>query len=261
MQTNTLIHGDCLEVMQKIPDKSIDMILTDLPYGITRNKWDEVILLEKLWEQYKRIIKDRGMICLTSAEPFTSMLIMSNPKMFKYDIIWDKGLSTSFLNAKRMPLRRHESILCFYKKLPVYNPKMITRGRVRKKGGLSEGQEHCPNYGKYMDKPSYSNTYYPTSILEISNAKREGKIHPTEKPVELFQYLIETYTNEGDVVLDSCSGSGTTAIACLNSNRQYICIEKDAEYFEKSKQRVELFQMVKNVIKKTNEEMGYVNEK
>ena len=233
-----ILLGDCLELMKDIPNGSIDMILCDLPYGTTQNKWDVIIPLDKLWEQYERIIKDNGMICLTSAEPFTSTLITSNKKLFKYDLIWDKKLSSGFLNAKRMPLRRHEQILCFYKKLPIYNPEMVTRGKVRKKGITTETGKHTSNYGKFENSVVENNEYYPTSIIEVSNANRKDKLHPTEKPLELFEYLIKTYTNENDLVLDNTAGSCTTAIAALNTNRNYICIEQEERYYNIGLKRV-----------------------
>jgi site-specific DNA-methyltransferase (adenine-specific) len=237
-EKSKIIQGDCLEKMKLIPNGSVDMILCDLPYGTTQNKWDVIIPLERLWEQYERIIKDNGMICLTSAEPFTSTLITSNKKMFKYDLIWDKKLSSGFLNAKRMPLRRHEQILCFYKKLPTYNPEMVTRGKVRKKGITTETGKHTSNYGKFENSVVENNEYYPTSIIEVSNANRKDKLHPTEKPLELFEYLIKTYSNEGELILDNCAGSGTTGEACINLNRDFILIEKDPNYYEVIKGRV-----------------------
>lgn len=233
-----LRKGDCLELMKDIPNESIDMILADLPYGTTQNKWDVIIPLDKLWEQYERIIKENGMICLTSAEPFTSTLITSNKKMFKYDLIWDKKLSSGFLNAKRMPLRRHEQILCFYKKLPTYNPEMVTRGKVRKKGITTETGKHTSNYGEFKNSVVENNEYYPTSIIEVSNANRKDKLHPTEKPVALLEYLIKTYTNENEIVLDNTMGSGTTGVACVNTNRGFIGMELDDKYFEIAKARI-----------------------
>lgn len=233
-----LRKGDCLELMEDLPNESIDMILADLPYGTTQNKWDVIIPLDKLWEQYERIIKENGMICLTSAEPFTSTLITSNKKMFKYDLIWDKKLSSGFLNAKRMPLRRHEQILCFYKKLPTYNPEMVTRGKVRKKGITTETGKHTSNYGEFKNSVVENNEYYPTSIIEVSNANRKDKLHPTEKPVALLEYLIKTYTNENEIVLDNTMGSGTTGVACVNTNRNFIGIELDDKYFEIAKARI-----------------------
>ena len=236
-----LLHGDCLELMKDIPDGSIDMILCDLPYGTTQNKWDSIIPLNELWLHYERIIKNNGMICLTSSEPFTNQLINSKPKQFKYyDLVWDKVSTTGFLNAKRQPLRRHEQILCLYKKQTIYNPIMEVRGKPRNKGSynkkLGDG-DMC--YGKFENVKSFNNEYYPTSVIKVSNAIQKGKTHPTQKPVALFEYLIKTYTNEGDTVLDNCMGSGTTGVACLNTNRNFIGIELDDKYFEIAKQRIE----------------------
>lgn len=232
-----IIHGDCLVEMQKIPDKSIDMILCDLPYGVTaRNKWDVIIPFEPLWKQYERIIKDRGMICLTAVQPFATELINSNRKLFKYDLVWDKKMPTGFLNARRQPLRRHELILCFYKKAPVYNP-IMRQGKKRSKGGKLYSLSNC--YGiinKPKEKEIY-NQYFPTSIIEVSNANQKDKLHPTQKPVELFEYLIKTYTNEGDLVLDNAAGVMTTGIACERTGRRWICIEKEEEYCIKGRDR------------------------
>ena len=231
---------DCLEEMKLIPDKTIDMILCDLPYGTTQNKWDTIIPTDLLWNAYERIIKDRGMICLTASEPFTTRLISSNYKMFKYDLIWDKKSTTGFLNSKRMPLRKHEQILCFYKKLPTYNPVMETRGKPRNKGFYNKRKgdgDSC--YGKFENIESYNNTYYPTSILEFSNANQKDKLHQTQKPVALLEYLIKTYTNEGETVLDFTMGSGSTGVACKNTGRNFIGIELDKEYFEIAKKRIE----------------------
>ena len=224
---NKIIHGDCLEVMPLLPDKSIDMILCDLPYGITACKWDTIIPFEPLWAQYERIIKDNGAIVLTASQPFTSALVMSNPKLFKYDLVWDKKNPTGHLNAKIMPLRRHESELVFGKGKVVYNPQM-RQGKKRWKGGFSETNRGC--YGEHKATRSYNDTYYPTSVIEINNANQKAKEHPTQKPVALFEYLIKTYTNEGEIVLDNCAGSFTTAVACDNTNRNWICIEKEEEY-------------------------------
>ena len=211
------------------------MILCDLPYGTTRNKWDSIIPLDKLWEQYKRVIKDNGAIVLTAAQPFESLLISSNPKMFKYDLIWKKTHAKGHLNAKRMPLRGHESILVFYKKPPVYNP-IMRKGKYRYKGNKGQKAGRC--YGESKEYGVWNDEYYPTSVIEISNAVQKGKIHPTQKPVALFEYLIKTYSNEGDTILDNCMGSGTTAIACINTNRNYIGFELDEEYYNKSLDRI-----------------------
>jgi len=235
---STLVNADCFDIFPFIEDKSIDAIICDLPYGTTQNKWDSILPLDELWKQYERIIKDSGMICLTGAEPFTSTLITSNKKMFKYDLIWDKKLSSGFLNAKRMPLRRHEQILCFYKKLPTYNPEMVIRGKIRKKGITTETGKHTSNYGKFENSVVENNEYYPTSIIEISNANRNAKEHPTEKPIELMEYLIKTYTNEGDTVLDNAMGSGTTNLACLKLNRKSIGIEKEKQYYDVAVRRL-----------------------
>jgi len=246
-----LMFGDCLERMKEIPDGSIDMILCDLPYGTTRNKWDSIIPLDKLWEQYERLIKDNGIICLTSNEPFTNQLINSKPKKFKYyDLVWDKVSTTGFLNAKRQPLRRHEQILCFYKKQTTYNPSMEIRGKIRNKGSYNKKQgngDMC--YGKFNNVESFNNEYYPTSIIQISNAVQKEKLHPTQKPVALLEYLIKTYTNEGELVLDNTMGSGSTGIACINTNRKFIGIELDEKYYDISCKRI------KDAIKEKEQEL------
>jgi site-specific DNA-methyltransferase (adenine-specific) len=241
MKVDYIEQGDCLELMKELPDKSIDMILCDLPYGTTQNKWDSVIPLDKLWERYGRIIKANGMICLTSSEPFTNQLINSKPKQFKYyDLVWDKVSTTGFLNAKRQPLRRHEQILCFYKKQTTYNPIMEVRGKPRNKGSYNKRQgdgDMC--YGKFENVESFNNEYYPTSVIQVSNAVQKGKVHPTQKPVALLEYLIKTYTNEGEIVLDNCMGSGSTCVAAINTKRHYIGFELEEKYFEIAKKRIE----------------------
>jgi len=237
---NQIIQGDCLIEMPKIPDKSIDMILCDLPYGTTACKWDTIIPFEPLWEQYKRIIKDNGAIVLTASQPFTSALVMSNPAQFKYSWIWDKKLATGHLNAKRMPMKKHEDILVFYSGVALYNPQLIKRqeGKRTNKGtGKIQGLNDSA-YGIRKDSSGEYDFRQPTSILEISNADRTKRLHPTQKPVALFEYLIKTYTNEGDLVLDNCAGSGTTGVACKNLNRNYILIEKEPEYIEIIKKRL-----------------------
>ena len=235
-----LWQGDCLDLMKDIPDGRIDMILADLPYGTTQNKWDSIIPLNDLWEQYNRVIKDNGMICLTSSEPFTNALINSKPSHFKYyDLVWDKVGTTGFLNSKRRQLRRHEQVICFYKKQTTYNPLMEVRGKERNKRSYNKRKgdgDSC--YGKFENIESFNNEYYPTSIIEISNASQKGKIHPTQKPVALFEYLIKTYTNEGETVLDNVMGSGTAGVACKNLNRRFIGIELDENYFEIAKKRI-----------------------
>jgi site-specific DNA-methyltransferase (adenine-specific) len=232
--------GDCLEVMKNIESKSIDMILCDLPYGTTRNRWDSIIPLDKLWEQYERIIKDNGAIVLFAQTPFDKLLGSSNLKLLKYEWIWKKNKATGFLNSKKMPLKEHENILVFYKELPTYNP----QGLIKKdkptinKGdrGKKEQGAGGTNYGK-ATKDSIQEYYnYPKDILEFSVVMKP--IHPTEKPVDLCEYLIKTYTNEGDVVLDNCAGSGTIGVAAQNTNRNYILIEKDETYFNLAKERL-----------------------
>jgi len=220
-----------------IEDKSIDMILCDLPYGTTQNKWDSIIPLDKLWEQYERVIKHNGAIVLTSMQPFTSKLINSNLKTFKYEIIWDKKISTGFLNSKKQVLRRHENILIFYKKQCTYNPQM-TDGKPYDKG---MSYDESPNYGKQVPVRALNITgdRYPTSIIEFSNADRRNKQHPTQKPTSLFEYLIKTFSNEEETVLDNCMGSGTTAIACANLNRNYIGFELDKNYYDIANKRIQ----------------------
>ena len=233
-----LIQGDCLELMKEIPDKSIDMILCDLPYGTTACKWDTIIPFEPLWKQYKRLIKDNGAIVLTASQPFTSALVMSNPRWFKYCLVWNKRKSSSALHAKIQPLRIHEDIVIFGKNKTTYNPQMVKgKPRVDKESEISNGEA----FGNNVVKRKYENKeglYYPKSILDISNADQTNKTHPTQKPVALFEYLIKTYTNEGDLVLDNCMGSGTTGVACINTNRNFIGIELDPEYFKIAEKRI-----------------------
>ena len=226
-------QGDCLELMTEIPDTSIDMILCDLPYGTTRNKWDSVIPLNKLWKQYERIIKDNGAIVLFSQMPFSAELVHSNLKLFKYEWIWEKDNGTGFLNAKKMPLKIHENILVFYKKLPLYNPQMRTGFKPYK---CKQGR-HSTNYGAYEQGhiTESNGERYPIDIIEF---KKDSGLHPTQKPVALLEYLIKTYTNEGETVLDNCMGSGSTGVACINTNRNFIGYELDEKYFEIAEKRI-----------------------
>lgn len=235
LKSNTLYHGDCLELMQDIDDKSVGLILCDLPYGVTnRNKWDEVIPFEPLWEHYERIIKDNAAIVLTATQPFATSLISSNRDLFRYDLIWEKSTPTGFLNANRMPLRNHELVLVFYKHLPTYNPQFWYSTPYKTKA-TSESS----NWGKYKttETDASDGRRYPLSVIEIAG-ERQNKLHPTQKPVELFKYLIRTYTNEGDLVLDNCMGSGTTAIACIDTNRNWIGMELEEEYIQKANERI-----------------------
>lgn len=234
-----LRQGDCLEVMKDIPDGSVDMILADLPYGTTACKWDTIIPFEPLWEQYKRIIKPNGAIVLTASQPFTSALVMSNPKMFKYELIWNKVLPTGFAIAKYQPMKQHESVLVFCRGKTTYNPQLISREKPRKYNRTHRSYNGSENLQSHDGQDRVLDSYQPRSILEFSNANQKDKLHPTQKPVALFEYLIKTYTNEGDLVLDNVMGSGTTGVACKNLNRNFIGIELDEEYFEIAKKRIE----------------------
>jgi len=237
---NKIYNEDCLVGMGSIPDKSIDMILCDLPYGTTQCKWDVVIPFDALWSQYERVIKDNGAIILTASEPFTSCLIMSNIKLFKYDWIWQKTHPKGHLNVDIMPMRAHEHVLVFYKSTPTYNPQK-TFGHKRKVAKTSYKKVADGNsvYGAENRNTSYDSTErYPLSVQEFSNADLTNLIHPTQKPVSLFQYFILTYTNEGETVLDNCMGGGTTAIACINTGRNYIGFEDDENYYKLSQERI-----------------------
>ena len=238
-----LWNGDCLELMNNIPDKSIDMILCDLPYGTTQNKLDIIVPFEPLWKQYERIIKDNGAIILFAQGVFYIDLVNSNRKLFRYDLVWDKCLVSGFLNAKRMPLRQHEQIAVFYKKLPTYNPQFTQGKPLHSKGVAYTNKEiKNQNYGKFNitdDTRAGSTQKYPTSIIKFQKPHPSITIHRTQKPVALLEYLIKTYTNEGDVVLDNCMGSGSTGVACKNLGRDFIGIEKDETYFKIAKERID----------------------
>lgn len=224
--------------MNRIKDKSIDMILCDLPYGTTQCKWDTIIPFDPLWEQYNRIIKDNGAIVLFGSEPFTSMLICSNIKNFKYNWIWQKNKSTGFLNAKKQPLNDNETISVFYRKQCTYNPQMVVAEKIYNRGFVNRKKSDC--YGNEKDfVQTDTGLRYPKRIQYFNNNYTQKQIHPTQKPAALCEYLIKTYTNEGELVLDSCAGSMTTAVAAINTNRDYICFEKDREIFEVGKSRVE----------------------
>ena len=235
-----IICGDCLEVMKEIPDKAVDMILCDLPYGITACEWDTVIPFEPLWEQYERVIKDNRAIVLTATQPFVSALIMSKPDWYKYEWIWDKVRPSGFQIAKYKPMQRHENVLVFSKKGKRVNYFPImelrdkpTTGKVYGRSGSSPLAHSDGRKRTYINK-------YPQSILKYN--KPFKSLHPTQKPVALFEYLIKTYTNEGDLVLDNCIGSGTTAVACLSLNRHFIGIELSPEYCEIAKKRIKEIQ-------------------
>ena len=233
IELNKIYNEDCLEGMKRIPDKSVDMILCDLPYGTTACKWDTIIPLEPLWEQYERVIKDNGAIVLTAQTPFDKVLGVSNLKNLKYEWIWQKDAGTGFLNAKKMPLKDHENILVFYKKPPTYNPQM----RTGFKPYATTKGHHGSNYGSDKGATTVSDgERYPLTTMKFS--RDSNKLHSTQKPVALFEYLIRTYTNENETVLDNCMGSGTTAIACINTNRNFIGFELDETYFDLANERI-----------------------
>jgi len=240
MEINKIHLGDCLELMPQIPDGSIDMILCDLPYGTTALKWDSIIPFDKLWEQYERIIKPNGAIVLTASQPFTSALVMSNPKLFKYEWIWDKCQCTNFYNAKRQPLKRHESILVFNSNYYYPQKEIIDKNDYRyRKNGRNSPIKQGGVYGNVKQKLRVeTGERFPNSILKFSNTNAKKKDHPTQKDVALFEYLIKTYTNENETVLDNCIGSGTTAIACKQTGRNFIGIEMEQKYFDIATKRI-----------------------
>lgn len=235
-----LYQGDCLEIMKNIPDNSVDMVLCDLPYGVTNNKDDISLPFDLLWENYNRICKNTTCIALFGQGLFYIDLVNSNRKDFRYDLVWDKVLSTGFLNANRMPLRQHEQIAIFYKELPTYNPQFYRGSFNHSKGNVAfEKEVTNNNYGDYaIQKTKMTNDKYPISILKFQKPHPSKSLHRTEKPVDLLEYLIKTYTNEGDIVLDNCMGSGTTGIACKKLNRNFIGIELDKNYFNIAKERI-----------------------
>jgi site-specific DNA-methyltransferase (adenine-specific) len=225
-----LMQGDCLELMKQIPDNYVDMVMCDLPYGTTQNKWDSVLPLKQIWDSYNRICK--GAVVLTAAQPFTSALIMSNVASFKYEWIWRKEAGTGLLNAKKQPLRNHEEVCVFYKSQPIYNPVWLEGKPYRcKKGG--ETSNYNPSGTVVTESDGRR---YPLTVLDFNRDR--NKVHPTQKPVALMEYLIKTYSNEGMIVLDNCMGSGTTGVACVNLNRSFIGIEQDEQYFKIAERRI-----------------------
>jgi len=237
LEHNQIYLGDCLDIMKNIENKSVDMILCDLPYGTTACKWDTIINLNDLWKEYERIIKDNGAIILTAQTPFDKVLGYSNIKLLRYEWLWIKEQGTGNLNANKMPLKQHENILVFYKQLPTYNPQM-TSGRPYK---ITRHYNDNEIFGKTGTKDGYitnnEGKRYPTSTLYFKRELKD-RFHPTQKPVALFEYLIKTYTQEGEIVLDNCIGSGTTAVACINTNRNFIGIEKDEQIFNTAVNRI-----------------------
>ena len=228
-----LYHGDCLDIMPQL--EPVDMILCDLPYGTTACKWDTIIPFEPLWAQYKRLIKKKGAIVLTASQPFTSALVMSNPVDFRYSMVWQKEQATNFMFLKNQIGKVHEDILIFYRAQPIYNPQMITGLKQSHSGSKNQVKSHLLNGG--TPKREGSTDRFPISILKFDR-DRDG-LHPTQKPVALFEYLIRTYTKEGDTVLDNCAGSGTTAVACERTNIKWACIEKEERYCEIAAKRIE----------------------
>lgn len=239
MEINKTYFGDCLEVMKLIDDATIDLIICDLPYGVTKNKWDSVIDLKMLWGEYERVIKTNGAIVLFGQDKFSARLMLSNEKLHRYNLIWEKTTPTGHLNAKKMPLRSHEDILVFYKKLPTYNPQKTT-GHKRKVSTAQHkrGSKRTTNYGEHGLTTYDSTERYPKSVLKFATDKQKVALHPTQKPLALMEYLIATYSNEGEIVLDNCAGSGTTGLAAKNLNRNYIMIENDETYYKTCIERV-----------------------
>ena len=228
-----LYNNDCLKILPTLPDHSVDMVLADLPFGSTRNQWDHIIPMDQLWEQYKRLLKVGGVVALFGDEPFSSKLRLSNPKWYRYDWYWTKNNATGFLNANRMPLKRVETISIFYPKLPLYNPQK----EIGYKPYTSMTGAKTKNYGKFKSiKTVNDGSRYPTNVLTFNKVSRT--IHPTQKPVDLLEYLIKTYTNENMTVLDNVMGSGSTGVACKNLNRNFIGIEKDPDYFKLAEERI-----------------------
>ena len=245
---NQVVEGDCLDVMKHIPSNSIDMILCDLPYGTTQNQWDSVIPLDKLWKHYERIIKDNGVITLTAQGLFSAKLMLSNPKLFKYKIVWVKSKPTNFLNAKKQPLRKHEDILIFYKRQPNYNPQMA-KGEPYNKGFRKD--QLTGSYGDFKTVEVKSNgERYPTDVVYFKTAESEGPVyHPTQKPIELGRYLIKTFTNPGDIVLDNTCGSGSFLVSAVLEGRKFVGIEKNQEVYLFKKQMVDYIEVSKQRIK------------
>lgn len=234
-----LIHGDCIEVLPLIPTASVDMILTDLPYSSTKNEWDHILNLEALWKEYERVIKDNGVIALWAQSPFDKVLACSNLKHYRYEWVIEKTSATGFLNAHKMPMKAHEQILIFYKKLPTYNPQM-EHGHVRKVSTAEHKRNSkvTTNYGKHGLTSYDSTDRYPRDVLRFKWDKQKSSLSPTQKPVAACEYMIRTYTNTGDTILDSCMGSGTTGVAAMNLGRKFIGIEIDPDMYEIASARI-----------------------
>jgi site-specific DNA-methyltransferase (adenine-specific) len=241
LEINKPIFGNCMDLLPEIPDKSIDLIFSDLPYSITKAKWDILLPLDELWLEYERIIKDNGAILLFSTGIFTSQLIISNPNLYRYDWIWEKTQGTGHLNAKKMPIKCHETINVFYKKLPTYNPQITTGHKRKVSTAKHKRNTHTGElYGKCDNFSDYDSTQrYPRSIIKFPSDKQKLNLHSTQKPLALCEYMIKTYSNEGNLVLDNCLGSGTTAVACDNLKRNWIGIEKDEDFFKLAEKRIQ----------------------
>ncbi len=256
---NSVIEGDCLEVMKKMPDSCIDMILCDLPYGTTQNKWDSVIPLEELWRQYKRVLKPNGVVVLTSLGLFTAQLMLSQPKMYKYRWIWQKSKATNFLNAKKQPLRKFEDVCVFYSKQPTYNPQMI-EGEPYDKGVRKN--QLSGSYGDFQPAHVRSDGLrYPTDVIYFKTAESEGDVwHPTQKPIELGRYLVRTYTNPGDIVLDNTCGSGSFLVSALLEGRNFIGIEKNEDVALFKAKKIDYIEIAKNRLIKAFSGMDEVSK-
>ena len=256
---NSVIEGDCLEVMKKMPGGCIDMILCDLPYGTTQNKWDSVIPLEELWRQYKRVLKPNGVVVLTSLGLFTAQLMLSQPKMYKYRWIWQKSKATNFLNAKKQPLRKFEDVCVFYSKQPTYNPQMI-EGEPYDKGVRKN--QLSGSYGDFQPAHVRSDGLrYPTDVIYFKTAESEGDVwHPTQKPIELGRYLVRTYTNPGDIVLDNTCGSGSFLVSALLEGRNFIGIEKNEDVALFKAKKIDYIEIAKNRLIKAFSGMDEVSK-
>ena len=264
IKTNIIYNKDCIEGMKELPNESVDMILCDLPYGVTQNKKDIPLDLNKLWKQYNRIIKEKGVIILTAQFPYTVELILSQKNIFRYDLIWDKKLTSGFLNANRMPLRCHEHILVFYKKLGTYNPQFETGKPLHSRGvNYKTKKMKNRNYGKWNytdDLRKGSTEKYPKSIIQIQKPHPSKARHRTEKPVELAEYLIKTYSNKEDIILDNCIGTGWTALACKKLNRQFIGYEIDPQYYQVSMDRLNAIEFTQGDTPRLRIEMARIRQ-
>ena len=238
MEKNIIYHGDCIEGMKILPDNSVDMVLTDPPYGTTCNKWDTVVDMDAFWKEIKRVTKKNSAILIFTQMPFTATVVMSNPKMFRYEWICEKANATGFLNARRMPMKCHENVLVFYGKLPAYHP-IMEHGKPYRCGSKDKNSSNY-NSVKRTSSENTTGTRFPRDVLKVSWRSAFGKtLHPTQKPVSLCEYFIKTYSNKGDIILDPFIGSGTTAVAAVNTGRKYIGFEKEEEYFDIAQNRLE----------------------